>query len=1070
MKNDRLRKRSFFLILFTFLLSAAFSQRTVTGRVVSGPDNQPVPDATIVVKGATNGTQTAEDGTFSIVVPDQNSILQVSFVGFQTKEIGVGNRSSIGDVSISSSAVNLNEVVVTGYSTQRKKDITGAVSVVDVKNMKAVPSGTLESLLQGQASGVTVVNSGEPGAPSNVRIRGITSTGSADPLVIIDGTPGNMHDLNVNDIQSIQVLKDAGAAAIYGVRGSNGVIVITTKKGRRGKPIISYDAYVGTQRPLKDGWNLANPTENANAIWEQYANTGIAPSHKQYGNGATPVIPDYITPTAGKEGDPLTDPSTYALYTNQITKANKEGTDWFHEIFKPALVMDHNLSVSGGGERSNYLFSMNYHDQDGTLIYNYLKRYSFRVNTTFDISDNIRIGENVYALYKNNPGYLNLPGVNNGNSINYAYRMPAIVPVYDIKGNFAGGGSQSLGNASNPVAVMQRTKDNVGNNWQVLGNVFGEIDFLKHFTFRTTFGGNIDFFNNKSFVFTAYEAAENSQNPNSFIESYGYTTSRTWTNTVKYSNSFSEKHKLDVLIGSEAIRRYGSAAQASRGSYYVTNLNNLTVDPNLWTLNFGSSTSQSNSNLIINGIQTPYENALFSLFGRVDYAFNDKYLLSGTIRRDGSSAFAKDARYGNFPSVTAGWRISEESFLKGVDWINDLKIRGGWGKLGSLSNVSPTNAYTLYASSAVYSWYDINGTSTAPLQGLYTAQYGNPFTTWEEDVVTNIGLDATLFSNKLELSLEWYKKDINGLLFQSAPAAQLVGSAIAPFVNFGNISNKGVDLGVTYHGNFSKELSFDITGTLTTYNNKVVSVPGPTVYRDYGNSRLEAGYPIGSFFGYKVIGIFQSDDEVTKAATQEAAKPGRFRYEDVNKDGIINSADRTHFGDPNPDFTAGLNIGMAYKNFDLALFLYSSVGNDIINGVRASTDFPQQFDVAISKDAVYNSWRPDRPNARVPILERSANFSNIAVFNSYLLEDGSYLRLKNLALGYTFPSNQISKIGMSKFRIYAQAVNILTFTKYTGLDPELSASTLTSTNFGVDGGSYPANQPMYTFGVNVTFK
>ena len=301
--------------------------------------------------------------------------------------------------------------------------------------MKAVPSGTIEALLQGQASGVTVINSGAPGSPSNVRIRGITSTGSADPLVIIDGTPGNMHDLNVNDIQSIQVLKDAGAAAIYGVRGSNGVIVITTKKGKPGKAVVTYDAYIGTQRPLKDGWNLANPTENANAIWEQYANTGIAPSHKQYGNGATPVIPDYITPTAGKDGDPKTDPSTYALYTNQITKANKAGTDWFHEIFKPALVQDHNVSISGGGNRSTYLFSMNYHDQDGTLIYNYLKRYSVRMNSTFDLSDHIRVGENVYMVYKKNPGYFGLPGVNNGNSINYAYRMPGHVPVYDIKGN-----------------------------------------------------------------------------------------------------------------------------------------------------------------------------------------------------------------------------------------------------------------------------------------------------------------------------------------------------------------------------------------------------------------------------------------------------------------------------------------------------------------------------------------------------------------------------------------------------------------------------------------------------------
>ncbi|MEP7107121.1 MAG: TonB-dependent receptor [Ferruginibacter sp.] len=1060
------------LLLFAALIftTGIFAQKIVSGRVLNENDKQPIPDASILVKGTKTGTRTTGEGTFSISAPKDNSVLVITVVGFEKIEIPVSGRTTIGDVSLKLVAGNLNEVVVTGYSAQRKKDITGSVSVINVNNLKAVPSGTIESLLQGQASGVTVINSGAPGSPSNVRIRGITSAGSTDPLVVIDGTPGNMHDLNVNDIQSIQVLKDAGAAAIYGVRGSNGVIIITTKKGKHGKPVVTYDAYIGTQRPLKEGWNLANPTENANAIWEQYKNTGIAASHKQYGSGATPVIPDYITPTAGKEGDPGTNPATYALYTNQITKANKSGTDWFHEIFKPALIQDHNISVSGGGDKSTFLFSMNYHDQDGTLIYNYLKRYSARLNSTFDISDHIRIGENAYFIYKKNPGYLNLPGVNNGNSINYAFRMPAIVPVYDINGNFAGGGSQSLGNASNPVAVMARTKDNKGNDWQVMGNVFAELDFLKHFTFRSSFGGALDFFNSNSFVFTAYEAAENSQNPNSFIENYGYTSSRTWTNTLKYSNTFFGKHKVDVVAGSEAISNYGRAVSAARGSYYVTNLNNLTVDQNLWTLNFGSSTSQSNSNIAYNGFQTPYENALFSLFGRLDYAFNDKYLLSATVRRDGSSVFSKDSRYGNFPSVTAGWRISQENFMKDISWLNDLKLRGGWGKLGSISNVNPTNPYTLFASNSVYSWYDINASNVSPVQGLYTQQYGNPFTTWEEDVITNIGLDLTIFKNKLELSLEWYKKDINGLLFQSSPAAQLVGSAIAPFLNFGNISNKGIDFGATYHGKIKTDFFYDITGTFTSYNNKVVSVPGPTIYRDYGNSRLEAGYPIGSFFGYKVTGIFQSDAEVSKAPTQEAAKPGRFRYADVNGDNIINSADRTHFGDPNPDFTAGLNIGMAYKNFDFSMFWYTCVGNDLINGVRASVDFPQQFDVAISKDAVYNSWRPDRPNAKVPILERSANFSNIAVFNSYLLESGSYLRCKNLALGYSLAPDKFKYLGISKFRIYVQAVNLFTVTKYTGLDPELPGSTLTSTNFGVDGGTYPANQPMYTVGVNVTFK
>jgi TonB-linked SusC/RagA family outer membrane protein len=851
------------------------------------------------------------------------------------------------------------------------------------------------------------------------------------------------------------------------VRGSNGVIIVTTKKGRAGKPVVTYDAYYGTQRPHGGNvWNLANPQEAATAIWQTYTNLGLQPTHKQYGNGTIPVIPDYITPTAGKEGDPLTNPATYALYKNQITKANKAGTDWYHEIFKPAHIQSHNVSVSGGGEKSTYLFSFGYFDQPGTLLNTYLKRYSVRLNTSFAINDHIRIGQNAYLFYKQNPAYLGLPGVNNANSINAAYRMPSIVPVYDIMGNFAGGGSQSLGNAPNPVAIMARTKDYKGNNWQTNGNIFAEIDLLKKFTIRSSFGGTIDNYYRNFFTFTAYENAENSQNPNSYIENYGYNTSYTWTNTLKYANVFG-KHNVSALAGTEAISNAGKSVGASRGSYFVTNLGNLTVDPNLWTLNFGSPGSQTNGNIIdLNGVQTPYQSAIYSQFARVDYNFDDKYLLSGTVRRDGSSVFAPEKRFGIFPSVTGGWRISKEAFMQGIDWLNDLKIRGGWGKLGSISNITPTNAYTLYSQSAVQSYYDINGTSTSPAQGIYNSQYGNPNTTWEQDVITNIGIDATLFKNKIELSAEWYKKSITGLLFpETLPA--IGGPAVAPFINSGNIENKGVDLAISYHGMIKRDIKFDVTATFTTYDNTVISLPPGTAYIDYGNSRLQPGHPVGSYFGYRVLGLFQSADEVAKSPTQEAAAPGRFRYDNTNGDAKIDASDRTHFGNPNPDFTTGLNIGAAYKNVDFFIFLYATVGNDVLNAVRSSTDFPQSFDVAISKNAVYNSWRPDRTNGTVPILERTGNFSNgTGAFNSYIMENGSYLRCKTMSLGYTVPVSVLSKIGITKLRVYAQAANLFTITKYTGPDPELPG---TSVNFGSDGGTYPANQKVITAGVSVSF-
>jgi TonB-linked SusC/RagA family outer membrane protein len=1072
---------------------SVMAQQAVTGKIINSNDRQPVAGATIQVSGTQTFAQSGNDGSFSIHVPNQNSVLLISVVGFDKLEVPVSGRTDIGEIQITAINAALNQVVVTGYTTQRKKDITGSVAVVNVTDLKSVPSGTTESLLQGQAAGVTVINTGQPGGVSNVRIRGITSTGNTDPLVIIDGTPGSLHDLNVNDIQSIQVLKDAGAAAIYGVRGSNGVIVVTTKRGRSGRAEISYDGYVGTQRPLSKGYNLANPLETANAIWKEYTNDGLAPTHKQYGSGPTPVIPDYITPTGAMEGDPGTDPSTYALYTNQITKANKAGTDWFHEIFKPALIQSHNISLSGGGDKSVYFFSFNYFDQQGTLINTYLKRYSARINTRFSLlDDKLKVGENVFIFYKQNPGYLNLPGVNNANSIGASSREPGIIPVYDIKGNFAGTGSQDLGNSPQPVAIQARQANNTNNDWQMNGNVYAELTVAKHLTARSSIGGTVDNYYYNGFIFTAYENAENAQNPNSYLENYGWNSSYTWTNTLNYTNSFADRHHLTALVGSEYINNNSRSVRASRGSYYITDPSNLSVDPNLWTLNFGSPGSQSNGNGLTNipgnSQQTPYQLAIFSLFGRVDYNFDEKYYLSGTLRRDGASVFDPANRFGYFPSVTAGWRISNESFLKNAAWLNDLKIRGGWGKLGSINNISPTNAFTLFQSLANQSYYDINGTSNNPTQGIITSQYGNTNTTWEEDIITNIGFDATLLQNRFDLTVEWYKKSISGLIYLT-PTPGTIGGAAAPFSNAGNISNQGIDLALTYHGNIKRDFKFDITGTFTSYNNKVISLPAGIQYYDFPtgsatpNGRLAPGHPVGSFYGYKVLGLFQDAADVAKSPTQDGAAPGRFKYEDVNGDGKIDNNDRTFVGNPNPDFTAGLNIGISYRNFDFSTFLYASVGSEILNSVRSSTDFPQQFNNAMSKRVALHSAtlvdasgqptnildptaRVEDPHSTVPLLERNANFSNATVFNSYLIEGGSYLRCKSMVIGYTLPTGILNRYRIERLRIYLQAINLFTATKYSGLDPELPGS---NTQFGIDGGGYPNNQKNFNIGINLSF-
>src|SRR5882724_5583510 len=1088
-KMNQLVKAGCMAFALLLLTCGVFAQGIVAGKVVNKADNQPIAGATIKVRGSKLITQSGADGTFSINLPKSSATLEITVIGYDRQELAVTAGSPAGTIGLTAAPTLLNDVVITGYTAQRKKDITGSVSVVNVADMKQTPSGSTEALLQGQASGVTVFTTGQPGGAAVVQIRGITSSGNSSPLVIVDGVPGSMHDINANDIQSIQVLKDAGAAAIYGVRGSNGVIIITTKRGM-GAMKVAYDAYYGSQRPLSKNWDLATPTQTGAAKWAQAFNDGLIAKDPQYGSGPTPVLPYFITPNGAAQGAPNTSRADYNLYNNHITVASQNGNNWFDDIFKPALIQNHNISVSGGTGKSSYFMAFNYMDQQGTLIQTSLKRYSIRANSTFSLADDhIRIGENIFAFYKKNPGYLNAPGVNSTNSINVSYQTPNIIPVYDIAGNYAGTISQGTGNGSNPVAIQERQSHNTNQQYQVNGNLFADVDFLKHFTAHTSVGGNIDYNYHNGFATTPYENAENNHAANLYLETYGWNSSLVWTNTLKYANKIG-KHDISVLGGSEYIYNTGRAVNTTRGNYYITDSSNLTVSPNLWTLNFGQASTQTNNSAVIgdNGILTPYQLAIFSLFGRLDYNYDGKYLLSATIRRDGSSVFVPAQRYGNFPSITAGWRISQESFMKNIDWISELKIRGGWGKLGSISNINPTNAFSLFGQQINQSYYDINGTSSSPVAGLYTSQYGNPNTTWEKDILTNIGFDASILQNKIDFSIEWYKKLISGLLFvPQVPGTN--GGAADPFLNSGNVQNTGIDMSLTYHGRIHNDFVFDIAGTFTSYHNRVVSLPAGTLYINQPvgaqtvTSRIQPGQALGAFFGYKVAGLFQSWDDVNKSATQQDAAPGRFKYADVDHNGKIDNNDRTFFGNPNPKFSAGLNISANYKNFDLFMFFYTSVGNDILNQVKGSTDFPQAFGNQISTNVALNSARlinsagqPTNykdltahianPGTKVPMLEQTAVFSNSGAFNSYTMESGSFLRCRNLTLGYNIVSNTFKRLHFDKLRVYAQVLNLFTVTNYSGLDPELNPGS--NTVFGIDGGVYPNNQKTYNVGINVT--
>ncbi|WP_083421748.1 SusC/RagA family TonB-linked outer membrane protein [Arsenicibacter rosenii] len=1029
-----------------------WAQTPIKGKVIASDDQQPIAGAAILLKGnTTNGTTTGADGTFTINA-SPGATLIVSYIGYVTQEFPIGNQTNLSIV-LTPSVTSLSEVVITGYSSERKKDITGSVSIVDMKALKSIPAGSAVQALQGQAAGVNVISSGAPGSPSNIFIRGISSFGNAQPLVLVDGVQAELNDVSADDIESMQVLKDAGAASIYGVRGSNGVIIVTTKKGKSGAPVISYDAYYGSQQPLKGNvFNLLNSQDFATLTKLAYPNTSLfkngIPDFSYRGPGATGV---------GNTGDAAVDPSKYNFDAANpasnylIQRLNKTGTDWFHELFKTAPMTNHNLTASGGTDKSNYLVSLGYFNQQGTMIESYLKRYSARVNTQFKVKNNVRVGENMYVFYKQNPGFDNL---SSGNPIAWTYRNMPIIPVYDIKGNYGGTFTgPELGSSSNPVAVQKSTVNNKSNTWDIVGNIFAEVDFLKHFTARTSIGGTIDNQYYTNFTFTPYNNSEGNTNPNSFAETALYNSTTMWTNTLTYLNAFG-KHNLKVIAGSEAIRNYGRYLTGSSSGLFSTSFDYLSL---------------SNGTTNITNASSAYNNTLFSVFGRADYSFDDKYLLGVTVRRDGSSRFGANRRYGVFPSFSAGWRVTGEEFMKNVTWLNDLKIRGSYGVLGSQNNVSPANAFTLFGGNFANAYYDITGAAKLS-QGFAQISIGNPNTGWEENIVTNVGFDASILNNKLDISLEYYKKSINGLLFtQPLPAS--AGGATAPTVNIGDIQNKGVDLAATYRGTVNNDLKFTIGANITTYKNEVVNIPNPG-YFDAANTqnlgtviRNQVGQPVSSFFGYKVLGLFQSDADVSSSPTQSGAAPGRFKYQDVNGDGQITAADRTFLGNPNPDFTYGLNLGVTYKNFDFSTTLFGSQGNEIYNTIKSFTHFFSTYVGAKSNDLL-NAWSPTNTGSSIPKIESTGSFSSSGVSNSFYVEDGSFLKMRSLIIGYTVSPSTLKRFGMNKLRIYAQGANLFTLTKYSGLDPEISGN---SSAFGVDYANYPNNQKNFILGLNLSF-
>ena len=1100
MKNTYcLTARLGLLMGLLFVRSLAMGQGiSRTGRVTGQSDGTSIPGVNVAVKGTTRGVVTNTNGDYSIQA-DNGSTLVFSFIGFKAQEVPVTDQTII-NVTLVEESATLSEVVVTGYSSQQRKDVTSAVTVVNPKELLAVPAPNFGQQLQGRAAGVTVLPDYTPGGGTTIRIRGFGTLGSNEPLYVIDGVPTqeNLNNLNQNDIESIQILKDATSASVYGSRAGNGVVVITTKKGKTGEPRITFDAYYGTQTPRKF-FDVLNTQEYGDYLWQSKRNAGVVnkttgnPEQGQYGNGANPIIPDFIVPDGASASDPRVARDAQGNYINysidrfndpnfgktvfQITPANKQGTDWQQAIFRNAPIQNYQLGVSGGTNSSRYSFSLGYFDQKGMVIYNSFNRYSIRANTEFTVKKRFRIGENLQLSLSERKGSFRNEDTE-GNAIFMALRMQPIVPVYDVVGNFAGTLGSNLGNANNPVANLYRGRDNGYRDFRVFGNTYAELDLIPGLTARTSFGLDATVANGRYFGLPSPETSEPGRTY-SVSKDQQYRYQWTWTNQLRYSKTFATNHTLSGFVAAEAIKSFGEFIGGYRNNYF-------SGDPSLRYLDTGDPQAQSNTNY-------PFQDfTLFSYFGQVNYAFKDKYLLSATVRRDQSSRFSANNRSAVFPGVSAGWRISDEAFMKGLTFVSNLKLRAGWGQTGN-QNIGDYNGYTTYTSDLNNGGYSLNGNPNSYNFPFTIRKFGNPDAKWETTTSTNFGIDASVFNNALELNLDVWTRKTTDLLY-TLPVPYTGGQGDVPARNVASMQNKGVDLMLTYRGTTGsgKGIRYAISGNLSTYRNKVLSL-NPESGNDYlpgfGTrlppiTRTAVGRPISQFYGYIVDGIFQSAEEAaaapqlpgyTDATVYINGQPqkgvGKFRFRDVNGDGKIDANDQTYLGSPHPNFTYGLNIDLSYKNFGLTLFGRGVQGNQIFNYTRYWTDF-NTFQGNRSTRVLYDSWTPTRTNAKLPILDENDAFSSVP--SSYYIESGSFFRLQNVQLTYTLPSALMARLGLGSARVYVQSTNLVTITKYSGLDPEVNIRNTNTggsgqdAQIGVDEGRYPAPRN-FIFGLNLAF-
>ncbi|ALW84820.1 hypothetical protein AUC43_06800 [Hymenobacter sedentarius] len=1003
----------------------------VSGRV-SGPDGAGLPGVTVLVRGTSLGTSTNSDGAFSLTAPE-GSTLVFSFVGFttQTALVSAANGGAV-NISLKEDTQKLNEVVVVGYGTQQRGSVTGSVASVAGAEIAALPVADAAQALQGKASGVTITsNGGAPGgaAGTSILIRGITSAGNNHPLFVVDGFPlpdSGEDQLNVispNDIESIDILKDASATAIYGVRAANGVIIITTKRGKAGRSTINVDGYRGTQQAWRKIGLL-----NA----EEYA---VINNENRIAAGQPIVV------------DRLRDP-----------KALGEGTNWEDQVFRTAAMQNYSLGATGGSDKARYAVSASYFKQDGIIIGSNFERFTLRANGDVQVNKILKIGNSLQLTHQEDRQVT----TNNGEygTVQQLIRMIPIVPVYRPDGYYyEPRGQQDNFVEENPLAnILYANRKYVRN--RALTTLFAELEPVKGLRFRTNVGIDFNFTNNNSFgpkipelqvgtetYTTRYSTAGDFSQANT---NYSYLIE----NTAAYDHLFAGKHQVTLLLGQSAQLFNSQELGASRSGYLsndLQNLNNGPINPQLG--NFGYLGVPSH---------------LASYFARANYEFAGKYLLSAIARYDGSSAFQPGSQFGFFPGISAGWRISEENFMKDNRVVSNLKLRAGYGKVGNPNNAGRF-AYLYSINSQITYPFGPNGTI---FNGAAPTRQSNGELRWETNNQTNLGLDLGLFDNRVEATVDIYNRNSPNLI-ASVPVSLVSGTYESVNRNAASAYNRGLDLSVTSHNfrNAARGFNWNTTLNFSTYTTKLESLGAGLPYNGHGSLsgnivRYEPGYAFGSFYGYVADGLFQTLEDVKNHATQtvnadptKATGPGDIRFKDLNGDGKIDAKDRTFIGSPNPKFTYGLTNTVSFMGFDLSVFLQGVQGNKVYNLNRYLEEAPL-YGNASGGTRVLARWTGPGTSNEVPRAIAGDPNNNLRV-STYYMEDGSYMRIKNLTLGYTLPTALMSRMGAQQIRVYVSAQNLATFTKYTGFDPEVSPS-------GVDRGVYPQSRVLLA-GLNIGF-